>query len=254
MVLKVGKSSGATEAVTDDGVAAAQAGAACDVNAVAAADAATTGAAEAAAARPGPEKRHIDDVTPGGSLGTRAHAREWAGSDTEDDSEMSVEEEEEDSGAEESVGATRAQWVKDDVALLREADLGGLIKHKEALYRNLSGNCAKPGSTACLCILPQEQSKAGVERFANMRIVLALLRHLPYVQKQTVKAMFPGGKNIYSLVLRFTSQSEAQAARDRILEEHRGGAWPTFAVIFAFPSIVLSMEQPLETRSPGPAM
>ncbi len=61
-------------------------------------------------------------------------------------------------------------------------------------------------------------------------------------------------KDVQSLVLVFTSQSEAPAARDRILEEHRGGAWPTFAVIFASPSIVRSMEQPLETRSPGPAM
>ncbi len=66
---------------------------------MAAADAATTGAAEAAAARPGPEKRHIDEVTPGEMLGTRTRAREWAVSDSDDDS--AVLDLEEEAGSEE---------------------------------------------------------------------------------------------------------------------------------------------------------
>ncbi len=60
----------------------------------AAADATTAGAAEAAVARPGHEKRLIDDVTPGDSLGTHVRARVWTVSDDADDSEMSVEEKE----------------------------------------------------------------------------------------------------------------------------------------------------------------
>ncbi len=100
----------------------------------AAADAATAGAAEPAAARSGHAKRHVDDVTPGEALGTRARAREWTESDDEDDAGMSVEEEEaesaaEDSDVEQAVGVTRAKWVKDDVALLRDADLIGRKKH-----------------------------------------------------------------------------------------------------------------------------
>ncbi len=170
-------------------------------------------------------------MTPGDSLGTRARAREWTEEDALDDSEMSVEEEEEDSAAENSevekmAGATRAQWVKHDVALLREADLGGLTKHNAALYRNVFGNTVHPRGSACLSILPQEQSAAGVERFANRRMVRALLRRLPYVEKEQFVSTLTSGKPVHSLVLRFTSQSEARAARDRILEEHRGGAWP----------------------------
>jgi hypothetical protein len=89
--------------------------------AVADSDAATTGAAEAAAAGPGPEQRHIDDVTPGASLWTRARAHGWTERDDESDSEMSVKAEEEDSAAEDSeveqkAGATRVKWVKDDVS------------------------------------------------------------------------------------------------------------------------------------------
>ncbi len=132
----------------------------------AAADAATTGAAEAAAARSGAEKRHIDDVTPGQSLKTRARAREWTEGDDQDDSEMSVEEEEEDSAEEDSeveqtAGDTRANWVKDDVALLRDADLTGLKKHTAAWYNNVFRHTAQPGGSSCMSMFLQEQTTAG---------------------------------------------------------------------------------------------
>jgi hypothetical protein len=107
------------------------------------------------AARPGPEKMHIDDVTPGKSLETRARARAWAESDDDDASEMSVAEEEENSAEEASeveqkAGTTRAKWVKDGVSALRDADLMGLKRHNAAWYAIVFGPMAQPGSFTCL--------------------------------------------------------------------------------------------------------
>ena len=81
----------------------------------AAADAATAGAEEAAAARSGHEKRHIDDVTPGDSLGTHVRARMWTASDDEDDSAMSDGAASTDAVAGASkvaAKATRGRWTK----------------------------------------------------------------------------------------------------------------------------------------------
>ena len=248
----------ATEATVDAGAAAAPAGTAGDVTAGtagAAAVAATTGAAEAEAGRPGPEKRHIDDVTPGESLEPRTRAREWAEGSEEDDSEMSVEEEEEDSAEEDSevaqkAGASRAMWVKDDVSALRDADLASLQRHNDALYASVVGLKEERSST-CLAIFPQEQSKEGVDRFKGRRIVRVTLRRLRCTGEKSFNSELKGGKTVHYLVLRFASKTQAEAARDRIMEEHRGGAWPPFVVAFAFHSTMRYMEQLVETRTPG---
>ncbi len=65
---------------------------------------------------------------------------------------MSVEEEEEDSAAEDSeaeqtAGATRDKWVKNNVALLRAADHIGLKnQHNAVWYAIVFGQTAQPGS------------------------------------------------------------------------------------------------------------
>jgi hypothetical protein len=250
----------ATEAAADSGVAAAPAGAAGDVTAgaaVAATDAATTGAAEAAAARPGPEKRHIDEVTPGEVLGTRTRAREWAASDSDDDSSLSDLEEEDSSEEEDDVKEKtaedkRAKWVH-DVARLRRADLTDLKMQNDASYASVFGQFGQPGSSMCVSIFPQEQSRKGVLRFAHRGPVRALLRRLPFVDKEHYRTVLPCGKTVHSLSMAFATKSEAWAARARILEEHKGGDWPPFVVAFAVPSVSRCMEQLAETRTPGAA-
>jgi hypothetical protein len=72
-------------------------------------------------------------------------------------------------------------------------------------------------------MFPQEQTTAGVERFANRRLVRVLLRRLPYVEKKLFTSPLLTGKTVPHLTLRFASKSEANAASDRIMEEHRGG-------------------------------
>jgi hypothetical protein len=226
--------------------------------AAAAADAATTGAAEAAAARPGPEKRHIDEVTPGEVLGTRPRPREWAASDSDDDSAVSDLEEEDSSEEEEDAVKVktaedkRAKWDH-DVARLRCADLTDLKKQNDASFASVFGQFGQPGSSKCVSIFPQEQSSEGVQRFAHKRLVRALLRRLPCVDKEYYRTLLPCGKTVHNLSMAFATKSEAWAAHARILEEHKGGDWPPFVVAFAVPSVSRCMQQRAETRTPGAA-
>ncbi len=61
-------------------------------------------------------------------------------------------------------------------------------------------------------------------RFVNRRMVWATLRRLRYADKEHFTTKLKFGKTAHSLVLRFASKTPAQAASDRIMEEHRGGA------------------------------
>ncbi len=91
-------------------------------------------------------------------------------------------------------------------------------------------------------------------RFVDRRQVRATQRCLQYVDSEHFKTTLACGKPAHYLVLQFASKIEARAARDRIIEEHKGGDWPPFFAAFAAPSIVRFMEQPVQTRTPGAAM
>ncbi len=116
------------------------------------------------------------------------------------------------------------------------------------------GHGGQPGISTCVSIFPQEQSVEGVQRFADRRQGRALRRRLQYVDKEQFSSKCPDGHTVHSLKLRFASTRQAQAARYRIVEEHKGGVMPPFVVAYAFPSIVRSMEQPVEARTPGAAV
>ncbi len=140
-----------------------------------------------------------------------------------------------------------------DVARLRGADLTDLKKQNDSSYASVFGQFGQPGSSKCVSISPQEQLRKGVWRCAYRRPVRALLRRLPYVDKELYRTVLPCGKTVHSLSIAFATKSEAWAARARIMEEHKGGDWPRFVVAFAVPSVSRCMEQLAETRTPGAA-
>jgi hypothetical protein len=87
---------------------------------------------------------------------------------------MSVEEEEEDSAAEDSeveqmAGAFRFKWFKDDDKLLRAATLIDLKKLNAARDAIVVGHDGQPRRYTCVSTFPQELSVEGVAHFADRR-------------------------------------------------------------------------------------
>ncbi len=101
--------------------------------------------------------------------------------------------------------------------LMRAENLIDLKKHNSARYATVVGHGRQRGISTCVSMFPQEQSAEGVQR-------------LQCVAKDHFTSTYPDGKAVHSLALRFASTRQAQTARDRIIEEHKGGAWPPFVV------------------------
>jgi hypothetical protein len=116
-----------------------------------------------------------------------------------------------------TAGATHAKWVKDDVALLRAENRIELLKQNATAYDTVVGNGGQPGRSAWVNIYPQEQSKAGFERFACHRQVRAITRQFRSLYRGTFQSASPDGCTVYHHSMRFESPRQAQKARDRIV-------------------------------------
>jgi hypothetical protein len=114
------------------------------------------------------------------------------------------------------------------------------------------GREPKPPSPYLL-IFPQEQSEGGTERFCRRRGVMKLLRHLKTL-KIVHSHFLKKQRTTYCMALKFSTTGLAKLAHDRILEEQNGGDWPPFAVAFASPVTVGSLELTAEDSTPGAAV
>ncbi len=73
------------------------------------------------------------------------------------------------------------------------------------------------------------------------------------VKKEIFTTTLPKvGKVVYCMALRIASKSQARTARDRIMEEHKGGAWPPFVVAYALPSSCAPWSCRSRLGRPGP--
>ena len=196
----------------------------------------------------------------GTGAGTSVHVApesgHWASSYDDDDSE------DDDKGSEDSmdedpavrgkaVESGRDQWTK-KVDQLRVEDMAARALQNTANYASL-GMIREPAPSPYLLILPQEQSEGGTERFSRRRGVKKLLRHLKPLKLEH-RHFLKKQRTTYCMALKFATTGLAKLAHDRILEEQNGGVWPPFAVVFASPKTVGSLEWTAEDSTPGAAV
>jgi hypothetical protein len=180
-----------------------------------------------------------------GAHGTSGRASLWASASDDDDEEMSVDED--DSEAEEQAeNSRRDDWTK--VEQLRRADTAALDLQNAASRASMRLDPEAALST-CVSIYPQDISHQGIYRFEWGRGWRRLVRGLKPIEQ----AHFKPYKYdcCYQLTLKFSTTQQAKQTRDRFLEGRHGGDWPPFAVSFASPWTVRSMELPVEAPPLG---
>jgi hypothetical protein len=199
----------------------------------------------------------------GTGAGTSVHVApesgHWASSCDDDDSE------DDDKGSEDSmdedpavrgkaVDSGRDQWTK-KVDQIRVEDMAAYQLQNTANYASLDMG-PEPKPSPYVMIFPQDQSENGTERFMRRRGVKKLLRHLKplKLEHMSIDVTRPPLRIAYWISLKFVTKGLAKLAHSRILEEQKGGDWPPFAVVFASPRLVHSMESPTEDSTPGAAV
>ncbi len=70
-----------------------------------------------------------------------------------------------------------------------------------------------------------------------------LMHHVKPLANGYFNPTFPDGCISYQVMFKFWPERQAQLARDRMLQEQKGGDWPPFAVVLGTPEIVLSMSR-----------
>ncbi len=97
-----------------------------------------------------------------------------------------------------------------------------------------------PPSGKVLWLFPQQQTAKGVVNFLKRRAVDDVLQALSEDTEWEPREIHPVNEELFAddgnrLVIQiiFGSKNKAKAARTRFIEEHHGGAWPPFGVVFA---------------------
>ncbi len=87
-------------------------------------------------------------------------------------------------------------------------------------------------------IFGNDPTENGFDKFAKLPQVTAVLEQLqPIDQCFNFETRFT--RHIHFISLKFPSKQQSNLARKRIIEEHKGLAWPPFAVIYASARFVL---------------
>ncbi len=115
--------------------------------------------------------------------------------------------------------------------------------------------CGKePKKSEYISIFPRDQTNGASYRFMGVQCVHEFSRDQKHLDFGHFTNHAHDAHGAAHVTFKFETKGLATLARNRILEEQKGGDWPSCAVVLATPWAKFDMIQMAEARTPGAAV